>query len=69
MSAPVTPVPTDPVDYPESDGQPMADNSKQFDWIVVLAGNLKALFRDRPDVFAAVEERVDCLLEEMNSSA
>jgi Uma2 family endonuclease len=37
--------------YPESDGEPMADNSKQFWWIIVLAGNLAALFRDNKDVF------------------
>src|SRR5262245_61638349 len=53
MSAPVHPVPPGPIYYPESDGQPMADNTKQFDWILLLAGNLKALFRDRPDVFVS----------------
>jgi len=37
--------------YPESDGQPMADNSRQFLWITVLYGNLAALFRDDPNVF------------------
>jgi Uma2 family endonuclease len=36
--------------YPESDGKPMADNSKQFRWIVVLADNLSALFHHRADV-------------------
>src|SRR5262249_51574210 len=36
--------------YPESDGKPMADNSKQFRWILVLAGNLLALFQDVADV-------------------
>jgi Uma2 family endonuclease len=37
--------------YPESDGKPMAENIKQLRWIVVLYGNLAALFRDRADVF------------------
>jgi Uma2 family endonuclease len=37
--------------YPESDGKPMADNTKQLRWITMLYGNLSALFRDRPDVF------------------
>jgi Uma2 family endonuclease len=37
--------------YPESDGLPMADNTKQFRWIFILYGNLAALFSDRPDVF------------------
>jgi Uma2 family endonuclease len=39
--------------YPESDGQPMADNTKQLRWIVVFYGNLAALFRNRADVFVA----------------
>ncbi len=39
--------------YPESDGQPMADNTKQFRWIVAIEGNLEAIFFDRPDVFVA----------------
>ncbi len=39
--------------YPDSDGQPMADNTKQFRWIVTIKENLERLFRDRPDVFVA----------------
>ncbi|MCS6841528.1 MAG: Uma2 family endonuclease [Roseiflexus sp.] len=39
--------------YPESDGQPMADNTLRFRWIVMLQGNLAAPFADRPDVFVA----------------
>jgi Uma2 family endonuclease len=39
--------------YPESDGQPMADNTLQFRWIVTIQGNLAALYADRPDVFVA----------------
>jgi Uma2 family endonuclease len=39
--------------YPESDGLPMADNSKQFRWIVMLYGNLAGQFRDRADVFVS----------------
>jgi Uma2 family endonuclease len=45
------PLPAPPIHYPESDGEPMADNTRQFRWIVVLFGNLAALFRDRDDVF------------------
>jgi hypothetical protein len=36
MSAVLTPVKPTEIVYPESDGQPMADNGKQFVWIVVL---------------------------------
>ncbi len=43
----------EPVVYPESDGKPMADNTKQFRWIVTIEGGLEALFHDREDVFVA----------------
>src|SRR6266704_5862438 len=39
--------------YPESDGLPMADNTKQFRWIVTIQGGLDALFKDEPNVFVA----------------
>ncbi|MGF1570838.1 MAG: Uma2 family endonuclease [Nodosilinea sp.] len=39
--------------YPDSDGQPMADNTKQFRWIVAIQQNLDWLFADDPDVFVA----------------
>ena len=39
--------------YPESDGQPMADNTQQFRWIVTIKENLEILFANRPDVFVA----------------
>jgi len=41
------------VEYPDSDGLPMSDNTLQFQWIVTLQGGLDALFRDDPDVFVA----------------
>jgi Uma2 family endonuclease len=39
--------------YPDSDGQPMADNTKQFRWIVVTKENLELLFADNPNVLIA----------------
>jgi Uma2 family endonuclease len=39
--------------YPDSDGQPMADNTKQFRWIVTIKENLELLFADQPEVFVA----------------
>ncbi|MCW6036756.1 Uma2 family endonuclease [Spirulina subsalsa FACHB-351] len=39
--------------YPDSDGQPMADNTLQFRWIVLIKENLDLLFADQPDVFVA----------------
>lgn len=54
--APALTLPRDkiaPVEYPERDGLPMADNTKQFRWIVTIEGGLDALFAARPDVFVA----------------
>lgn len=39
--------------YPESDGQPMADNTKQFRWIVTIKENLELLFAEDANVFVA----------------
>ncbi len=39
--------------YPESDGQPMADNTKQFELIVLIKKNLDLLFVNNPNVFVA----------------
>ena len=39
--------------YPEGDGKPMADNTKQFTWIVKIKENLEVLFKSNPDVFVA----------------
>ncbi len=46
---------TGPISYPERDGKPMADNSKQARWIVVLFGNIGALVRNRQDVLVAAD--------------
>ncbi|MGK7895722.1 MAG: DUF874 family protein [Xenococcus sp. (in: cyanobacteria)] len=39
--------------YPDSDGQPMADNTVQFRWIMMLYHNLSWLFAENPEVFVA----------------
>jgi Uma2 family endonuclease len=39
--------------YPDSDGQPMADNTKQFRWIVVIQQNLDWWFAKDANVFVA----------------
>lgn len=44
--------------YPDSDGQPMADNTVQYEWIETIKGGLDALFRDRPDVFVAADHLI-----------
>jgi Uma2 family endonuclease len=39
--------------YPDSDGKPMSDNTKQFDWIVTIKENLGDQFSGDPLVFVA----------------
>lgn len=39
--------------YPESDGKPMADNTKQFHLLTTIKLNLDVIFVDRQDVFVA----------------
>lgn len=39
--------------YPDSDGQPMAEGTLQFEWITTIKGGLDAVFRDDPNVFVA----------------
>lgn len=41
------------IEYPDSDGQPLAENTLQYQWIVMIQGNLDLLFRHQPDVFVA----------------
>jgi Uma2 family endonuclease len=55
MNAALTPAPKAPVVYPESDGKPMADNTKQARWIVLLYTGLAGLFRQDSDVFVAAD--------------
>jgi Uma2 family endonuclease len=37
--------------YPDSDGKPMADNTRQFRWITTIKANLDWLFANDADVF------------------
>jgi len=39
--------------YPDSDGQPRANNTKQFRWILVIQQNLDWLYANDPNVFVA----------------
>ena len=43
----------EPITHPDSDGKRMADNTKQYEWIQLIEGNLTAMFAGRPDVFIA----------------
>ncbi len=55
MSRIAPPVTLGSVEYPDDDGKPMANNSEQGKWIVVLYGNLCAVLRDVVDVYLAVD--------------
>jgi Uma2 family endonuclease len=44
---------SDKIIYPDSDGKPMADNTIQFSWILIIYYNLEWLFRNNPLVFVA----------------
>ena len=37
--------------YPDSDGLPMSDNTKQFRWIVTIKENLELIYAQNPGVF------------------
>lgn len=43
----------DGIVYPDSDGKRMAENTKQYRWIVTIQGNLSAQYLDDPTVFVA----------------
>jgi Uma2 family endonuclease len=46
------PTPTQ-IEYPDSDGKPMSDNTKQFRWITTIKYNLDWLFTNDENVFVA----------------
>jgi Uma2 family endonuclease len=41
------------IEYPESDGLPIAENTRQFQWIGTIMWGLDAMFLDEPNVFVA----------------
>jgi Uma2 family endonuclease len=43
----------DDIDYPESDGKPLAENTTHYDYLTLLKSGLDCVFADRPDVFVA----------------
>ncbi|MBE9248353.1 Uma2 family endonuclease [Dolichospermum sp. LEGE 00240] len=49
----LAPETTPEIIYPDSDSQPMADNTKQYQWIVKIKENLEILFASQDDVFIA----------------
>src|SRR5829696_6361628 len=54
LTLPTATIPA-PLVYPDSDGKPMADNTKQALWIVVLWSNLATSYHQILDVFVAMD--------------
>jgi Uma2 family endonuclease len=46
------------IEYPSSDGMPMAENTLQYQWIVTIQGNLDLLFADDPTVFVGADNLI-----------
>lgn len=42
-----------PIVYPDTDGEPMAENTIQYRYLTTIKGGLEVMFRDREDVFVA----------------
>ena len=45
--------PSTDIIYPDSDGQPMSDNTKQYLWIVLIKEGIEWLFASDPNIFVA----------------
>jgi Uma2 family endonuclease len=43
----------DEIEYPESDGEPMAENTLQYEWITLIKGGLDIVFAYDPNAFVA----------------
>src|ERR1017187_1035209 len=43
------------IEYPDSDGLPMSENTLQNDWMVTIKGGLSRLFQKDPNVFVACD--------------
>lgn len=53
MSATVASLPQAEIEYPDSDGEPMADNSLQWEWMVRIKSGLDSVFKRDPEVLVA----------------
>jgi Uma2 family endonuclease len=51
MASVLTPV----IEYPDSDGQPMSENTEQYRWIVTICEGLDTQYANDPNVFVAAD--------------
>jgi Uma2 family endonuclease len=42
------------IEYPDSDGLPLADHTLQARWMITIFGGVEAIYLDDPDVFVAI---------------
>jgi len=55
MSIVIQPPAPGEIEYPESDGKPIADKTVQFRWIQTLYNGIETLFRGDPNIFVAAD--------------
>ena len=55
MSTTTRPPAQEEIEYHESDGEPMAENTVQYDGITTIKGGLDIVFRHDPNVFVAAD--------------
>ena len=53
MTTPIADAVDEQLLYPDSDGQPMSENTLQYQWIVTIKGNLDVPYRHDDNVFVA----------------
>jgi Uma2 family endonuclease len=49
---PIQPMPAEDLEYPDSDGEPMSDNTLQWDWMVKIVSELRVMYAGK-NVFVA----------------
>jgi Uma2 family endonuclease len=55
MTTAIQSTPPPAVEYPDSDGLPMAENTLQYKWIVLAKEGIEAVFAEDPNVFVAAD--------------
>jgi len=53
--------PVEVIHYPDSDGKPMAENTLQYQWIVMVKENVEAIFEGDPHIFVAADNLIYAL--------
>jgi hypothetical protein len=54
MSMTTQPTAPEEIEYPGTNGEPMVENTEQYDWITLIEEGLENVFRDHPNVRIAL---------------